>query len=160
MMDKLHDLVEKLLESGNKVLEAAGNDISKWRSLKHTKQDLEVFLANNLVHLKFRPKGAAVMKEIVCTSSTPFIRAFSLLKEQDKRKAFRAKNLGIKTKDPSTVMTYDVLEGKNCTVSLDFWEIVSFISITPENIAVLDEVANSLLKRAVQRDAEKRKKDR
>ena len=151
-MVKTPDLVEKLLESGNKVLEAAGNDMKMWSSFKHVKRDLEVFLAHNLVHLKFKPKNAAVMKEIVCTSSTPFIRAFSLLKEQDKRKAFRAKNLGIKTKDPCTVMTYNVLDGEYNTIALDLWEIVNFISITPENIEVLDKVANDLLKRAMKND--------
>lgn len=40
----MEDLVEKLLSSGNKVLEAAGKQLPKWKSLKHNKQDLELFL--------------------------------------------------------------------------------------------------------------------
>ena len=75
------DLIEKMAHSGNAVLEAAANDMSKWPKLKHNKQDLELFLQYNLVHLKFRPKGKAAMKEIVCTSNTRFIQVFSKLKE-------------------------------------------------------------------------------
>lgn len=76
----MEDLVEKLLSSGNKILEAAGKDIGRWASLKHTKADLELFLQFNLVHLKFRPFGGAVYKEIVCTSCTPFIKAYAAVK--------------------------------------------------------------------------------
>lgn len=75
------DLVEKMASSGNKVLEAAANDFTKWSKLKHTKQDLELFLQYNLVHMKFRPKGNATYKEIVCTSNNRFIKVFSTLKE-------------------------------------------------------------------------------
>lgn len=75
------DLVEKMANSGNKVLEAAANDFTKWSKLKHTKQDLELFLQYNLVHMKFRPKGHSTYKEIVCTSNNRFIKVFSSLKE-------------------------------------------------------------------------------
>lgn len=75
------DLVEKMAKSGNPVLEAAANDMSKWSKLKHNKEDLELFLQYNLVHMKFRPKGHATFKEIVCTSNTRFIEVFSKLKE-------------------------------------------------------------------------------
>ena len=51
------DLIEKMASSGNKVLEAASNDLAKWSNLKHNKQDLELFLQFNLVHLKFKAKG-------------------------------------------------------------------------------------------------------
>lgn len=51
------DFVEKLLNSGNKVLESAGKDLTKWSKLKHNKQDLELFLQFNLAHLRFLPKG-------------------------------------------------------------------------------------------------------
>ncbi len=38
------DLIEKMAKSGNSVLEAAANDLAKWSKLKHSKQDLELFL--------------------------------------------------------------------------------------------------------------------
>lgn len=77
----MKDLVEKLASSGNKILEAAANDMSKWKDLKHNKQDLELFLQFNIVHLRFKPKNKHSMQEIVCTSNTRFIEVFSKLKK-------------------------------------------------------------------------------
>jgi hypothetical protein len=38
------DIIQQLAKSGNKLLEAAANDMSQWQQLKHNKQDLELFL--------------------------------------------------------------------------------------------------------------------
>ena len=146
------DLVEKMAKSGNKVLEAAANDLAKWSKLKHSKQDLELFLQFNLVHLRFRPLNHAVIKDIVCTSNTRFIQVFSSLKESDKKKALRSKFDGIKTKDKSSVLTYNLLEGKYNTIDLSMWEIASFITMSEDNVEILDKVANEMLKRRVDKD--------
>ncbi len=37
------------------------------------------------------------------------------------------------------------------------WEIVSFITMVPENIEVLDKVANEMLKRKIDDDIDKKK---
>lgn len=149
------DLVEKLANSGNKVLEAAANDFSKWSKLKHNKQDLELFLQYNLVHMKFRPKNHAVMKEIVCTSNTRFIKMFSALKTSEKKHAKSTKFDGIKTKDLSSVLTYNLLEGKYNTIYLDVWEIISFITMSEDNVDILDAVTNEMLKRKIVDDLKK-----
>ena len=146
------DLVEKMAASGNKVLEAAANDLSKWSKLKHDKESLELFLQFNLVHLKFRPRGHATFKEIVCTSNNRFIKVFSSLKESQKKKAMNAKFDGIKTKDKTSVLTYNLLEGKYNTVDLSIWEIVSFITMSEDNVLLLDQVANEMLKRKIDKD--------
>lgn len=146
------DLVEKMAKSGNKVLEAAANDLAKWSKLKHNKQDLELFLQFNLVHLRFRPLNHAAMKDIVCTSNTRFIQVFSSLKESDKKKALKSKFDGIKTKDNSSVLTYNLLEGKYNTIDLSMWEIASFITMSEDNVEILDKVANEMLKRRVDKD--------
>ena len=151
------DLIEKMAKSGNSVLEAAANDLAKWSKLKHSKQDLELFLQYNLVHLRFRPKGHATMKEIVCTSNTRFISVFSSVKASQKKKALRSRFDGIKTKDKNSVLTYNLIEGKYNTVDLSMWEIVSFITMVPENIEVLDKVANEMLKRKIDDDIDKKK---
>lgn len=148
----MEDLVEKLLNSGNKVLEAAGKDFNKWSKLKHNKEDLELFLQFNLAHIRYRPAGVVVMKDIVCTSNTTFINTFSKIKETDKKKAVRSKNSGIRTKDKKSVMTYNLLENKYYTLPLDLWEIVTFLTISPENIEVLDQVVNDMLKKPIQKD--------
>ena len=151
-MTSMLDLVEKMASSGNKVLESAANDFSKWKKLKHNKQDLELFLQFNLVHLRFRPKGHAAFKEIVCTSNTKFIKVFSALKESQKKRAMAVKSDGIKTKDKDSVLTYNLLEGKYNTVDLGWWELVAFITMSEDNIEVLDKVANETLKRNVIKD--------
>lgn len=148
----MEDLVEKLLSSGNAVLEAAGKELPKWKKLKHNKQDLELFLQFNIAHLRYRPKNAVVMQDIVCTSDTQFIEVFSKLKESEKKKALRSKNSGIHTKDTNSILTFNLLENKYNTIMLDFWEIVNFLTITPDNIEVLDQYVNDMLKKPVERD--------
>ena len=59
---------------------------------------------------------------------------------------------GIKTKDPSTILTFNLIENKYYTVDLSIWEIVAFITITEDNIEVLDNVANELLKKKIDKD--------
>jgi hypothetical protein len=140
------DIIQKLAKSGNKVLEAAANDMSKWSQLKHNKQDLELFLQFNLVNLRFKPKNKHSMQEIVCTSNTRFIEVFSKLKKSEKKKAISTRIDGIRTKDPYSILTYNVLEGKYNTIDLTAWEIVGFISMTEENIEILDNVLNDMLK--------------
>ena len=151
-MTSMLDLVEKMASSGNKVLESAANDFSKWKKLKHNKQDLELFLQFNLVHLRFRPKGKSTFKDIVCTSNTRFIKVFSMLRESQKKRALSTKFDGIKTKDKDSVLTYNLLEGKYNTVDLGWWELVAFITMSEDNIEVLDKVANEMLKRNVIKD--------
>ena len=83
---------------------------------------------------------------------------FSRLKESDKKKALHLRNNGIRTKEKSTVLTYNLLENKYCTMPLDMWEIVTFLTITPENIEILDKVTNEMLKRPIEKDLKDIKK--
>lgn len=118
----MYDLVEKLLNSGNKVLEAAGKELPKWKKLKHNKQDLELFLQFNIAHIKYRPKGAVVMKDIVCTSNTRFIAVFSMLRESDKKHALKkTREDGIRTKDKNSILTYNLLDNTYNTLDLSMW---------------------------------------
>ena len=148
----MDDLVERLASSGNPILEAAANDWSKWSKLNHSKLDLEFFLKNNIVHLKFMPKKAATFKEIVCTSNTRFIAVFSALKDSLKKRALKAKVDGISTKDLGSVLTFNLIDNKYNTIDMSRWEIVAFLTITDDNIEMLDKVANELLKKKITHD--------
>ena len=150
------DLIEKLAKSGNKVLEAASNDFAKWSKLKHSKKDLEVFLEFNIAHLKFRPKNAVAMKEIVCTSNTKFISLFSALKASSKKRALAQQNAGISTKDLSSILTYNLIERKYNTIDLSNWELVSFITISEDNIEIIDKAICEFLKIDVENDLKMR----
>lgn len=152
------DLVEKMANSGNKAVEAASHDVASWSKLKHNKQDLEFFLKHNLVHLKFKVKNGATFKEIVCTSNTRFIKVFSSVKESQKKKALNEKFDGISTKDPTSVLTFNLVDNKYNTVDLSQWEIVFFLTIKEDNIEILDKVANELLKRPIDKDVNGDKK--
>ena len=155
------DLVEKLLNSGNKVLEAAGKELPKWKKLKHNKEDLEFFLQFNIAHIKYKPKGSVVIKDIVCTSNTKFIAAFSMLKESDKKQALKnTKNDGIRTKEKSSILTYNLLDNTYNTLDLSMWQIINFLTITSDNIEILDIVINDMLKRPIEKDISKSKVDK
>ena len=91
------------------------------------------------------------MQDIVCTSNTTFIGVFSKLKEVDKKKALRLKNSGIRTKDKKSILTYNLLENTYYTLDLDLWEIVTFLTISPDNIELLDKVVNDMLKRSIEK---------
>lgn len=143
------DIIQQLAKSGNKLLEAAANDMSQWQQLKHNKQDLELFLQFNLVNLRFKPKNKHSMQEIVCTSNTRFIEVFSKLKKSEKQKALKLKNDGIRTKDPNSILTYNIITNKYNTIDLSMWEIVNFISMTEDNIEILDDVLNNIMKKQI-----------
>lgn len=146
------DLVEKLANSGNKVLEAAANDFSKWSKLKHNKEDLEFMLQFNIVHLKWKPMSHATFSEIACTSNTRLIEVFSAHKSSDKKRKLNAKNDGIRIENPNAIMTFNLIDNKYNTVYLNEWSIVNFISITDDNIELLDEFINNILKIPVEKD--------
>jgi hypothetical protein len=143
------DIIQQLAKSGNKLLEAAANDMSQWQQLKHNKQDLELFLQFNLVNLRFKPKNKHSMQEIVCTSNTRFIEVFSKLKKSEKQKALKLKNDGIRTKDTNSILTYNIITNKYNTIDLSAWEIVNFISMTEDNIEILDDVLNNLMRKQI-----------
>ena len=53
---------------------------------------------------------------------------------------------GIRTNDTTSILTYDLSSRTYKTVSLKAWEIMNFISITPDNIELLDNLINQILK--------------
>ena len=92
------------------------------------------------------------MKEIVCTSNTRFIAVFSALKDSLKKRALATRVDGISTKDSSSTMTFNLIDNKYNTIDLSMWEIVAFLTISEDNIEILDKVANELLKKKIEHD--------
>ena len=140
--------IDKLKASGKEILETQGAGIEMWKGLKHNKHDLELFLQFNITELKFKPKDEHETKTIVCTSNTRLIAVFQALKEADKKKALRATPFaGIKTRDSSSVLTFNLVDNKYNTISLRAWELGSFVTITEKNLPTLDVLLCDLLKR-------------
>lgn len=75
------------------------------------------------------------------------MKVFSAIKDEDKQKASKLKSSGMRTKDSTSVHIWDLVENKMKTMLLNSWSIKNFISITEENILLLDKVLRELLKK-------------
>lgn len=138
------DIIKKLRESGNKLLQTEAEDMAKWSKLRHSKADLELFLAFNIAEIEFKGSDGEA-HSVVCTSSTPFINVFKALKAKDKAKFAKTASSGIKTNKMDSVMSWDLVDCKMKTISLKSWQIKNFISISKDNILVLDQVIRNIL---------------
>lgn len=76
----------------------------------------------------------------------PLVEVMQAAKATDKKKIAKKKATAIRTKDPFSVDAWDLVDNKRKTVSLRSWQIVNFLTISPENILVLDEVIKQILK--------------
>lgn len=138
------DLIAQM-RAGSKILQTEAEDIQKWSKLKHNKADLELFLAFNIAELKFKTVDGADASGIF-TGNMPLVEVMQAAKATDKKKIAKKKAAAIRTKDPFSVDAWDLVDNKRKTVSLRSWQIVNFLTISPENIIVLDEVIKKILK--------------
>ena len=76
----------------------------------------------------------------------PLVEVMQAAKATDKKKIAKKKAAAIRTKDPFSVDAWDLVDNKRKTVSLRSWQIVNFLTISPENVLVLDEVIKQILK--------------
>ena len=139
------DVISKLRSSNAELLKAEAVDLAKWSKLRHVKEDFELFLNFNIAEVEFKTADGKDRK-IICTSNTTLVELFSLVKDNERAKVAKKQSAGIKTRDKTSVDTWDLVENKRKTVKLKSWQIVNFISITPENILILDELVRKLLK--------------
>lgn len=143
------NIIDKLKNSGIPSLEQKSSDVEKWAALRHTKEDLELFLNFNLAEIRFKTLDGKD-STIVCTSNTTVIRLFSFAKDHDKEKLKQiasGDSKGIKTKNKRTIDTWDLIDNRIKTMSLSSWQIIDFISISPANMLDLHFMVNTLLKR-------------
>lgn len=141
------DIIKALKESSNPFIQAALRDGEKWMKLKHCKADLELFLTHNIVHIMFKKKDDPKFTHIICTSNNRLIKTYSAVKSADYKKALVSKFDGIKTNDSTSVLTYDLIAGKLKTVLLKSWQIVEFVTISEDNVAMIDSVIRNCLHR-------------
>lgn len=141
----MSNILKTLRESNNLLLKAEGADITKWSKLRHTKSDFELFLQFNIAEVEFRSLDGKD-NSIICTSNIPLIKILETKKQEDKKKLINIKNSGITSKDRQSVLTWDLVDNKYKTISLNAWQIQNFISIDPKNILILDELINKIIK--------------
>ena len=106
---------------------------------------MELFLAFNIAELKFKTVDGADASGIF-TGNMPLVEVMQAAKATDKKKIAKKKAAAIRTKDPFSVDAWDLVDNKRKTVSLRSWQIVNFLTISPENVLVLDEVIKQILK--------------
>ncbi len=140
-------VIDQLRESDNALVRATAKDYSKWSKLKHTKQDLELLLSFNIAEIRFRPKDQKEYVKAVVTGNQRFIKVYKAVKKKDKVKMAASSFAGLKTKDPGSVLAYDLVEKKFKTVVLESWQIVNFITLSEDNVLVLDELVRDCLRR-------------
>lgn len=141
----MSDIIEKLRESKNKLLEGEAENLMYWKKLRHNKDDFELFLNNNIAEVWFKTKNGNE-DQLICTSNTTLIKLFSTKKKEDKKKVAKLASKGIHTNEMDSVLTWDLRENKFKTIYLKTWAILNFVTITPQNIEVLDQVVEDLLK--------------
>ena len=77
------NFLDKVKDTGNKLLEAELIGLSKWDKLRHTKEDLELFLNFNIAEILYLTNKGE-QRSIVCTSNTSLVNAFNTKKQADK----------------------------------------------------------------------------
>lgn len=142
--------IDILVSSSNNLLQAEGSTLKNWAQLKHTKQDLTLFLAYNLAEIQFKTKDG-LSRTIICTSNQALIKVFSLAKAEDKAKVKLTKasfssSSASKKGASNLITTWDLHANSFKTIYLKDWLIINFITITEDNILTLDNIINQLLK--------------
>lgn len=138
------DIIKQMRDSGNKLLQTEAEDVALWSKLKHNKEDLQLFLNHNIAEISFVTKDGNETQGIF-TSNMALVKIISETKKQNKQKiAKKINGKGIITKDPFSVDSWDLLDNRRKTISLKSWQILNYISISPKNVLVLDEVLKKI----------------
>lgn len=140
----MSDLIQTMRSSNDVLLQAEAADLARWSKLRHVKQDFELFLQFNIAHVSFTTVDGKE-DSIICTSNNALLKILKEKTLEKKQKLVNFRGSGIKTKDMHFVKTWDLVDKTYKMVSLKSWQIDSFISITPDNVLILDELLNNLL---------------
>ena len=141
------NLIDILNNSKNEGLLKRLNDLNKWSKLRHTKQDLELFLQFHVAQLNFKTLEGED-RTIICTSNSSLINVFNFKKDDKKAKEKLLGNAtGIRTKDLNSINTYDLIDKKIKTIPLGYWFLVDFIELEKDNIIILSDILREALKK-------------
>jgi hypothetical protein len=139
------NIIDLLRNSNKELLKAEAEDISKWSKLKHNKEDLNLLLKFNIAEIEYK-KTDNKSSSIVCTSNSVLIDTIHV-KHKDLKKAKLKYNLkDVVPEKNNKLKTFDLIDKKIKTLPLTDWKIKNFISITPENILILHELLENILK--------------
>lgn len=140
------DIIKLLRESDNELLKSEARDVARWQKAKHCKGDLETFLNFNVAQIDFLTQDGQDAS-VIGTGNTTLVKILSMKKVDDKQKARSLKSDGMHTRDSKSVLIWDLVENKPKTIFLKAWQIMNFISISEDNILLLDRLLNEILKK-------------
>lgn len=131
------------IEKYDKLLTESKEDIEKWGKLKHNKECLELFLANNIAEILFETKDKGEIKMLL-TSNVELVKRLNRVvppitpipTDNDDIFKCKAKNM---------VLTWNIPFNKFASIHGSKWQIMNFITIKKENVELLHEALNNLI---------------
>lgn len=141
------NIVETLRNSDNKLLKATAADFAKWSKLKHNKECLNLLLQFNIVEIRYQ-NSAGTYSDGVFTSNSVLINIINKTVEEVKKlKAIKTLSpKAVPIEKDNIVKTYDLKDKTPKTINLKSWDVLNFISITPENVEILHQLLIDILK--------------
>lgn len=154
--------LQTLSESSNRLLVSNAETMGDWNKLKHNKESLELFLNHNLAEVFFTAEDGGERK-VIASSNTTLVKMFSLKKGPSYKKEIanlsRMASKGIHTKDTFNVLTWDFINNRYCTIpTRGMWYLGNWISLSEENIALLNETMRDILGKTKGKSSRKTKK--
>lgn len=137
----MQSFIELLKRQDNRLLKNEGQGIELFKSLRHTKTDLDKFLQYVVAEIFTSSK-----KILVCTSNEMLVKKFSPVK-QIGNTLNKTIHSPFETSAKYNALTWDLLKNKYASISGDGWRILNFIVIDESNIDILHDVIVELLKR-------------
>ena len=132
--------IEELKKQNNALLKNEAVGVELFRSLRHTKQDLEKFLKFTVAEILTTSK-----KIVVCTSNEELVKKFSAIKEEGAT-LNRVMQVPFKTSPRHSALTWDLVKNKYASIAGNGWQILNFIVIDESNVEILHKAITDLLK--------------
>lgn len=142
------DFIESLYESGNDLLKAEAISVNLLKNTKKTKSGLEDLLSASVSEIVFYDIKTKKWKTAICTSNNRLIKAYMAKNAKEMLTAIHTRNIGIKTNDKNSVLTFDLIGKHYKPIPLDSWYVHNCIALTEQNILVLNESLKNCLKKS------------
>lgn len=159
---KFETFLETISKSNNRLLVSNAKHSGEWGNLKHNKECLELFLNHNLSEVFFTAEDGKE-RRIIASSNTTLIKMFSLKKGPSYTKEIasltKKASSGIHTKSPFSVLSWDFINNRYCTIpTRGMWYLGNWITISEDNISLLNETIRDILENTKNKPRKTRKK--
>lgn len=137
----MNTIIDILKKSNNDLLKNEGFGVDLFKTLKHDKNSLDVFLKHVVAEILTTSK-----KHLFCTSNEALVKKFSSIKNEGKT-MLKAVQVPFRTSPRHNVLTWDLLKNKYASISGNDWQILNFIVVDENNVSILHRAIVALIKR-------------